>query len=57
MTVKELCVQLGISKPHCVRMVREGRIPGVLHLGRRVIISRKAVEEWLARGEGKPDTY
>jgi excisionase family DNA binding protein len=48
LTVEDMCRELGISKPHGFRMIREGKIPAI-HLGRRWIISRKALEELLTK--------
>jgi excisionase family DNA binding protein len=48
MTVDEMAIEVGISRVHAFKMVREGRIPA-LRLGRRWLISRKALDEFLAK--------
>ena len=42
---------LGVSISHLRRMARKGTLPGVRRLGRRVLISRAALDEWLAAGQ------
>jgi excisionase family DNA binding protein len=42
---------LGVSKRTVKRAVAEGTIPGVVRpLGRTVRISRRSLEDWIARG-------
>ena len=42
---------LGVSRNLCYEQISEGRIPHV-RLGRRVLISRVALEAWIARESG-----
>jgi len=46
-TVEELCRALGRNRMGVYEDLREGRIPS-RKLGSRYIISRKAIERWLA---------
>jgi excisionase family DNA binding protein len=48
MTVEQMAKAIGISRPHAFRMVNEGKIPA-LRLGKRWLISRKALDEFLAK--------
>ena len=47
LSVTQAANVLGCSRATCYRWVREGRIPA-LHVGRRILIPRKALEDWLA---------
>jgi excisionase family DNA binding protein len=49
-SLREFADLMGISYPHTVNLVAENKIPGVIRLGRRVLISRVAVDQML----GKP---
>lgn len=42
---------LGISRNLCYDLVHEGRIPHV-RLGRRVLVSKRALEGWIERESG-----
>ena len=46
--VAEAAQILGISRGLAYQLVQEGRLPHV-KLGRRVLVPRKAMEDWLAR--------
>ena len=49
LTVEEAAARLGISRTLAYELARTGRLPGpVLRLGRRVVISRQALERVLA---------
>lgn len=48
LTVEEMAKELGISRPHAFEQVRQGIIPA-RKLGRRWIISRKSLEDWLSQ--------
>jgi excisionase family DNA binding protein len=48
LSVEEVAVVLGISRSTAWRMVRAGTLP-TLRLGRRVLIGRAALAEWLIR--------
>ncbi len=51
LSAEEAFAVLGISRPHGFRMLREGRIPGAFRLGKRWIISRARLEEFLKNPE------
>lgn len=53
LTVIEVAQLLRISRNTCYDLVHEGRIPSV-RLGRRVLIPRQGLEEWIAREAGLP---
>jgi excisionase family DNA binding protein len=53
LTVPEAARLLGISRGLAYKLAREGRLPGVISLGRRFIVARAALERLLA-GEGLP---
>lgn len=48
LSVLQAAKLLGISKNLCYDQINEGRIPHV-RLGRRVLVSRVALEAWIAR--------
>jgi excisionase family DNA binding protein len=48
-TVRETAEVLGVSEPTVYRLIREGVLVKVPHLGTKVLIPRCAVE-WLASG-------
>ena len=50
-TVDDLAVELGLSRQVVYRELRAGRIPSI-RLGRRFVIPRAAVEEWLRNAAG-----
>jgi excisionase family DNA binding protein len=47
-TIDEAARLLGISRGLAYRLAREGRLPGVIPLGRRFVVSRAALEHLLA---------
>lgn len=47
LTVEELAAVLRIGRRQAYAQIREGRIPGVVRLGRSIRISAQAVEQWL----------
>ena len=51
LSVREAAIVLGIGRNLVYQLVREGRLPHV-KLGRRVLIPRHALEEWLDREAG-----
>lgn len=53
LTVPETAKRLRISRNMCYELVAEGRLPSV-RLGRRVLVPRFALEEWIARQAGLP---
>ena len=49
--IEESAGVLGIGRQTAYDLAARGELPGVLRLGRRWVVSRKALEAWL---EGKP---
>ena len=47
MTVEEAAAILGIGRQTAYNLAVRGELPGALRLGRRWIVSRKALESWL----------
>ena len=52
MSVKQAATLLGIGVGLAYSLAREGRLPGALRLGGRIIVSRRAMEAFL---DGKLD--
>ena len=52
LTVNEVAELLGCGRNLVYEMAKTGRLPGVLRLGRRIVVSRRAIEKLL---EGRPD--
>lgn len=48
LTVEEAAQRLGIGRTLAWQLVRKGELP-VVRLGRCVRVSRRALEEWIAR--------
>jgi excisionase family DNA binding protein len=48
MSVDYACALLGIGRNLGYELARQGRLPGGLRLGRRVLVSKKALETFLA---------
>jgi excisionase family DNA binding protein len=46
LSVAEFCRQHGISRGLFYNLLREGRAPRVMKVGRRTLISYEAAEEW-----------
>ncbi len=51
-SVRDFCREHGISRGLFYRLLREGRGPRVMKVGRRTLISREAAEDWRRRMEG-----
>ena len=45
--VEEAAHILGIGRQTAYELAREGKLPGALRLGRRIVVSRKALEAFL----------
>jgi hypothetical protein len=45
-SVSEFCAAYRISRGLFYNMVREGRGPGLMKVGRRTLISQEAAEDW-----------
>jgi excisionase family DNA binding protein len=54
MTVEEACRLLGVGGTVGYELARRGELPGVLRLGRRLVVSRPALEH--ALGVRQPST-
>ena len=52
-SVEEAGRRLGISRAHAYELVARGELPH-LRLGRRVVVPKRALEEFLATAEGAP---
>ena len=50
MKVGEAAEMLGIGRQTAYNLATQGELPGALRLGRRWVVSRKALDAWL---EGK----
>jgi excisionase family DNA binding protein len=48
--VREAADHIGISTNHLRNLIDRGVVPGVVRLGRRIVISRVAIEGWLENG-------
>ena len=55
LSVVQAAKVLGISKNLCYEQINEGLIPHV-RIGRRVLVSRVALRDWIARESGVGDT-
>ena len=47
-TVEEAAALLGIGRNLGYQLAKRGELPGVLHLGGRILVSKKALETFLA---------
>ena len=47
MSVEEAAIALGIGRTTAYALARAGQLPGVLRFGRRLVISRAAVDQLL----------
>lgn len=54
MSVAEAAMILGISRAHAYDCVRSGELPSIT-LGRRVVISRRVLDELLDNGRSPSD--
>ena len=50
LTASEAAELLGVSMPTMYELVRSRRIPAV-HVGKKILISRQAIQDWLMKGE------
>jgi excisionase family DNA binding protein len=48
--VAEAAEYSSISESHLRNLIDRGVVPGVARLGRRIVINRIALENWLANG-------
>ena len=49
-SVREAAELIGISKPKMYELVHSNEIPSI-HVGKKIVISRKALMDWLSEGE------
>lgn len=56
LSVKSAGELLGVSKPHAYKLVRLGQMPGVIRLGRRLVVSRPALMKFLENAGSQPVT-
>ena len=54
LTVREAAKLLRISPNTCYELIRQGRIPHI-RLGRRILIPRHGLEQWIAQEAGLPE--
>ena len=52
-SVGEFAEQIGVKKPRGYQILREGKVPGVVHIGRNVRLIEEKFEAWLEAG-GSP---
>ena len=52
MTIEEAARLLGVGRQTAYDLANRGELPGALRLGRRWVISRKAVDAWLNANAG-----
>ncbi len=52
MSVKELAVHMGISKPKAYELVRSRGFP-TIQVGRRIVVPTEGFRHWLARQTGE----
>ena len=50
LTVVEAANILGIGRNTAYELARQGKLPGALRLGRRILVSRQALEAFLEGG-------
>jgi predicted DNA-binding transcriptional regulator AlpA len=50
-SVPGFCAAFGISRAHFYRLLKDGRGPAVIRLGRRTLISVKAAQQWCSQME------
>jgi excisionase family DNA binding protein len=51
LTISEAADAIRVSRRHLQNLCQKGEGPPVVHLGRRRIIRREALHQWLARRE------
>lgn len=52
MDVEELSAMLGLNRKTTYNQITLGQIPGVRRLGRRIVVHRATVLDWLRNGQG-----
>jgi excisionase family DNA binding protein len=46
LSITEAAELIGIGRSHLYQQIRDGKGPEIIHIGRRGVISRKALEAW-----------
>lgn len=46
LTIEQMAQELNISKLNAYKLVKEGAVPA-FHVGKRILINRRALEEWI----------
>lgn len=54
MTAREVMAVTGFSENFTYQALKDGRIPGRVECGRRVLVQRATFERWLAGTSGSP---
>ena len=54
LTIEDACRLLGIGRTLGYDLARRGELPGVIRLGRRLLVSRPALEKALGLDEPEP---
>lgn len=54
LTVEEACRLLGVGRTVGYELARRGELPGVIRLGRRLVVSRPALEQALGMTRPAP---
>ena len=52
LTVTETAKLLRIGRQTAYDLAAQGKLPGARRLGRRIVVSRRALEDFLAHGSG-----
>jgi predicted site-specific integrase-resolvase len=55
--LKVFAERIGIRHTQAIRMAREGRIPGVVHIGSRYFIGQKAMDAYMNGDSPKPEPH
>ncbi len=48
LSVSDFCKVAGISRALFYTLLKEGKAPNIIKVGKRTLISRKAFEKWIA---------
>ena len=52
-TIEDWAKAMGIARNTAYGLAREGKLPGLIRLGRRMVISRELTDELLAKGQAQ----
>jgi len=56
MSIQEAAAEAGVSESTLYTLTNRGGLPGARRLGKRIIIHRATLEEWLRTGTGDEPT-